>query len=325
MQECYPLRPILFDPLKFVMGKNNKLGSGSPQKNAFAGHRGITGDKEKSTFSVFTFSGAILCALALSLFYTLIQNVHCPGWPRDNYHGIHDVRNGRRWRNLSACIPSHVKAFRKLHLTEDGQMVFHPRECSGRDTDVSPEIQKIYKDVERSFSGKYTNVLTEREKKRGIKNVMLFRDHNSQDMTDEELSEKINKLKGPVDTMTMLCVLNYVHNHEKEKYIRMMEDMQEACGVLADSYNVPWEYEAEKFKYVHDKMMKMLMKREKFEMKNIKAFATDEPICARWEFQRYLELKRRSWADFTRRMKRQGTNRLQHSFRRTKHMDICWM
>ncbi|GAB65933.1 phist protein [Plasmodium cynomolgi strain B] len=299
MQDCYPLKPILFYPLTFLIGKNNKIWKESPKKNSLLGKRKITSDEEKKkTFSVFTFSDTVLCAMYIAL---------------DGQEAV--MTKSEIYR----------MGFRRPHLTEDGELAFHPKKGSSRDTDLSPAIQKIYKDMERCFSKKYTNLLTERDKKRWIKNVMLFRNYNSQDMTDEELSERIDKLKGPVDTKTMIFVWNYVHDHEKKKYILMVEGMRETCRRLADYYNVPWEYETEKFRYVHDKMIKMLMKRENFEIKNIKDFATDEPICARWEFQRYLKLKRRSWADFTRRMERKWTKKLQHSFRSGKYMGMYWM
>ncbi|VUZ94996.1 Plasmodium exported protein (PHIST), unknown function [Plasmodium vivax] len=322
MQDCYPLKPILFYPLTFLIRKD------SPKKNSLSGERKIAKDEEKrKTFSVFTFSDTVLCALVLSLFYALIQNVHCPGWPSESHHEVGSLSNGRRWRNMSGRIPSHVKGFRRPHLMEDGEMVFQSKRGRSRgrerDTDLSPEIPKIYKDVERSFSKRYTKVLTEKEKKRWIKNVMLFKNQNSLEMTYEELSDRIDNLKGPVDTKTMLFVWNYVHDHEKQKYIHMVEGMRDTCRRLADYYNVPWEYETEKFRYVHDKMIKMLMKREEFEIKNIKKFATDGPICARWEFQRYLKLKRRSWADFTQRMERKWTKKLQHSFRSHIFLGIC--
>ncbi|ANQ07389.1 Uncharacterized protein PCOAH_00015460 [Plasmodium coatneyi] len=324
MKDCYQLKPKLFYPGKFLIRNNNKLREDTLRKNSLSEQREITGCEEKrGTLWVFTFSDAFLWALALSLFYTLIQNVHCPEWPRVSYDGVRNLSNGRKWRNLSEGIPSHVKGFRRPHLSEDGEIVFEAKKGSGKDKDLSPEIRKIYDKIERGFPKEYSNMLTERDKRRCVENVMLFKNNNSEEMTDEELNERIGKLKGPVDTGTMLYVWNYVYDHERKKYIRMVEDMREACRILADYYNVPWECEMKKYSYAHDKMIKMLLKRENFEIKNIKEFATDEPICARWEFQRYLKLKQRSWADFTERMGRKWTNKLEHSFRKVKCVDIC--
>ncbi|CAA9987639.1 Plasmodium exported protein, unknown function [Plasmodium knowlesi strain H] len=326
MQDCRLLKPIQFYPLKFLIGKSNKLRKDSIIRNSLSGQGKITDNGEKrGTFSVSTFFNTVLWVFVLSLFYILIQNVHCPGWPGHSYGKFTSLWNGRRWRNLSGRIPSHVKGFRRLYLTEEGEKVIQEKKCSVKDKDLSSQIRRMYENIEINFPEKYKHMLTEREKKRCVENVMLFKNDNSQEMTDEELNERIGKLKGPVDSATMLYVWHYVYDHERKKCTYMVEDMRRVCRVLAEYYNVPWEYEIEKYKYVLDKMTKMLLKREKFEIKNIKMFATDEPICARWEFQRYLKLKQRSWADFTHHMWRKCTKKLEHSFRNYKNMETFWM
>ncbi|EUD67837.1 hypothetical protein C922_02026 [Plasmodium inui San Antonio 1] len=280
-------------------------------------------ERKPSGFSPF--SDIVFCALALSCLYALIQNVHSPGEPSHNHQKVLNLPNDRSCRSLSGRIRSDVKELRIPYLTEDEEEPLYADGHSGVDTDRSLLIPEIYNDMKGSFWKKYDKVLTEKEKTTRIKNVMLFKNQDSQKTTDEELYEKIDQLKGPVDAATMIFVWNYFHDHERNKYIWMLEDVRETCIALADNYCVPPEYAHNQFRYVHDKMIKMLLIREKFEMKNIKQFASDAILCARWEFQRYLKYKRASWAYFTQSMERKSTEVLQECFCSFDNMNTSQM
>ncbi|GAW80425.1 Phist protein [Plasmodium gonderi] len=276
-----------------------------------------TSEKKGKVFSTFLRYNVVFCVLVLSLFYSLIQNVqNCMRKSKTEWN-IANFGNCTRSRKLSGPIPSHVRGFRRPTFTEDGEMVFQTQN-NVKHFDMDPLMKKIYDETAKAFSPHSMNLLDEADKNRCVNNILLFIDkdnNSSEEMTDEELTEKIEKLKGPVDSSTILFIWSCVHEHERKKYIKMVHNMKTVCRKLASHYNVPWEYETYRFGYTMNKMLKMLMEKDEQDLKNIKQFATDDVICARWEFQRYLKLKRRSWNDFTTNMRRKWTYKLHNWFK----------
>ncbi|KAI4839589.1 hypothetical protein MKS88_002146 [Plasmodium brasilianum] len=198
-------------------------------------------------------------------------------------------------RKLSGCIPSHIKGFRRPTFSEKGEMTFVCNPKRNKQA-CSNSREEEYEEKESEFLDHYLKKLDSVERERSKKNEMLF-PYISTDstamITENEFNTRIANLKGPVDSKIMILVWNYVIEYERRKYINMVDDIITMCKLLAEFYNVPSNYESSIKQHVRNKMMKALMKKEEFDYKNIKDFARDDDgICARWEFQRYVQLKR---------------------------------
>ncbi|SBT55871.1 Plasmodium exported protein (PHIST), unknown function [Plasmodium ovale wallikeri] len=245
--------------------------------------------------------------------YLLLQTIYT--FTSDHY-GSELLLRERFSRSLSGRIPSNVRGFRGLIYDEDREMVYTLNRENRRPA-YYRQIDRRDENLKNAYLHSYLTAMSKSERERCKKNEKLFPcrgDEVFEVLTDDELNERIKNLKGPLHSRTMHHVWNYVLHHEKRKFLRMLEYVKSACKSFADYYDIPPSYEKIKWEYVEGKMLKELRKKEVYDFENIKDFASDV-ICARWEFQRYLTLKRRSWKKFTEDMEEKWTKKLLRWFK----------
>ncbi|KAI4838020.1 hypothetical protein MKS88_003442 [Plasmodium brasilianum] len=183
---------------------------------------------------------------------------------------------------------------------------------------TSKKLSKKINEMENTFIKDYLSKKNIGNHETFKKNENLFKCSNlkkCEDVTDEELNEKINNLKGPVDPKTMYLVWNFVYDHEKKKYIRMQGDTLKYCKSLASDYKIPINYEKKTWKNINIKMTEAFLKKGHSDFKNIKTFA-GEDLCARWEFQRYIYMKRKLWTEYREKIKEKCINKLNNTFKK---------
>ncbi|SBT76212.1 Plasmodium exported protein (PHIST), unknown function [Plasmodium ovale] len=258
---------------------------------------------EKQTMERPIFFKSLFRALVLSLFYLLLQNISSSK-TNENLLFYSNIRNSR-------ILYNDILSFAKWSKVHDIEGI------KGKNI-PSREVNNIHSDMVNNNKKESKNMFVSNKSQETYKkNEMLFTCKDSNgcgEISDYELNEKINNLKGPVDSKTMYLVWDYVSNHEKKKYVLMQEEMLNYCKLLAKHYNIPDKLEKEKWQYVNNKMTKALLKKERFDLKNIKEFAKEE-LCARWEFQRYINLKRRSWNELREHTKEKWANQLNNWFK----------
>ncbi|EDL42365.1 phist protein (Pf-fam-b) [Plasmodium vivax India VII] len=300
----------------FLLSIISSLGNITKGKSSFKKSFKEKEIKLKSNkFATYIFFKSVFSVLVLTLYYLLLQNINTS--TGNIYSNSH--LNNRHSRILYQDIPSFLKGS-KVNIAFEGQKK-NPFSFKHDDNNSSSgNVDKQNDDLKKNFSN--DNQLKNNTGKPGEynKNEIMFSCANTgkcEEITEEELNDKLNNIKGAVNTKTMHLVWKYVHNHERVNFIRMQQETQNYCKLLAKHYNIPKEFETKKCKHVDDKITNALLKKERFDLKNIKEFAKED-ICARWEFLRYINLKRRSWKELRESTKEKWANYINDLFKNYK-------
>ncbi|GAW80083.1 Phist protein [Plasmodium gonderi] len=262
------------------------------------------------------FSKSFFSALVLSLLYLLLQNINT--CTENTYSQTH-LKN-RHSRILFEDIKLHLKKLRGNNSIEVGNNGF-PHKHNNNKFGSSENVDDKSKDL-KNKAVTYNNLKNDAGKQAIYnKNEIIFScidTDNCEEVTEDELNDKLDNIKGPVNGKTMHIVWKYVHKHVRLSFIRMQKETMNYCHLLAKNYNIPKEYEMKKCKYVDDKITNALLKKDNFDLKNIKDFAKED-FCARWEFLRYINLKRKSWGELRESTKEKWANYINNSFKNYKH------
>ncbi|ANQ07187.1 Uncharacterized protein PCOAH_00013220 [Plasmodium coatneyi] len=263
-------------------------------------------------FATYIFFKSVFIALVLSLYYLFLQNIKTSTGNKYS----HSHLNNRHSRILYQDISSFLKGSRANNAIEKQKKNPFPFKHNENNNSLG-NVDKQNEDLKKKISN--DNQLKTNTGKPGEynKNEIMFscaNIGNCEEVTEDELSDKLNNIKGAVNGKTMHLVWKYVNNHEKVNFIRMQQEIQNYCDMSAKHYNIPKEFETKKCKHVDDKITNALLKKERFDLKNIKEFAKED-LCARWEFLRYIKLKRRSWKELRESSKEKWTNYINDVFK----------
>ncbi|EUD64268.1 hypothetical protein C922_05355 [Plasmodium inui San Antonio 1] len=265
--------------------------------------------------SICIFFKSVFSALLLSLYYLLLQNINtCTG---NKYS--HSHVNNRHPRILYPDISSLLKGSRVNNPIEEQKKNLFPFKHDDNNS-FSGNVDKQNEHLQKKLSKDNQLKNHTGKQEQYNKNEIMFscvNTGNCEEVTEDELNDKLNNIKGAVNTKTMNLVWKYVHNHERVKFTRMQKEMQNYCKLLAKHYHIPTEFEPKRCKHVDDKIRNLLLKKDRFDLKNIKDFAKED-FCARWEFLRYINLKRRSWKELRESTKEKWANYINDQFKNYK-------
>ncbi|KJP84858.1 hypothetical protein AK88_05513 [Plasmodium fragile] len=270
---------------------------------------------KSNKFATYIFFKSVFIALVLSLYCLLLQNINTSTGPKY----AHSYLNNRHSRILYPDNPPFLKAFRANNAIQGQKknpFLLNHNDNNSSSGNVDNQNEDLKKKIPKDNQLK-TNTGKQEEYN---KNEIMFRCvniGNCDDVTEDELNDKLNNIKGAVNSRTMHLVWKYVQNHEKVNFIRMQQEIQNYCKLSAKYYNIPEEFDTKKCKHVDDKITNALQKRERFDLKNINEFAKED-ICARWEFLRYIKLKRRSWKELRESTQQKWANYINDVFKNYK-------
>ncbi|CAA9987285.1 Plasmodium exported protein, unknown function [Plasmodium knowlesi strain H] len=272
-------------------------------------------------FTAHIFFKSVFIALVLSLYYLFLQNIKT--FTENKYS--HSHLNNRHSRILYQEISPFLKGSRAPNAIEKQKKNPFPYKHNDNNSSFG-NLDKQNEDLKKKISNDNQLKTKTGKQEEYNKNDIMFscaNIGNCEDVTEDELSDKLNNIKGAVNGKTMNLVWKYVNYHENVNSARMRQEIQNYCKLVAEHYNIPEEFESKKCKYVDDKITNKLLRKERFDFKNIEDFAKED-ICARWEFLRYIKLKRRSWKEVRESSKEKWENYINDVFKNYKaKKSIC--
>ncbi|EUD65860.1 hypothetical protein C922_03843 [Plasmodium inui San Antonio 1] len=239
------------------------------------------------------------------------QNMKYPKTTSGRYYLIRKITRGRLSRIMLAAIPSPTGSLTQTSLSQAAEATVTYEPDEGGEATVTSEIERVYQRIHGTFEGKYGNVLTEKERKKQMKNISLFKDMNKSEMTDKDLWDKINSLKGPISSPTIIYVWEFFHIHERRKYIALVKELEDTYKIKSEHFSQRWKKNEPFVRAVLDKLMASLLRIDESEMDNIQEFSSAGFLYSRWEFLRYLGFKRKEWARVRKLLKEKGTRELE--------------
>ncbi|SOV75454.1 Plasmodium exported protein (PHISTc), unknown function [Plasmodium sp. gorilla clade G3] len=150
------------------------------------------------------------------------------------------------------------------------------------------------------------------------KEVLPFGVSNSEledNLTEEELNERIRRLDLTVSVKDMFILWNHILAHERKKYTKMQEYLMYYSQYLEKTYQVPTGFRKKYWWRVHYMLTEEVVKRERTDNLDFHQFLR-KGCCEKREFLYFINSKRKGWADLTETMKNIWMERLTYKMRK---------
>ncbi|GAB65356.1 phist protein [Plasmodium cynomolgi strain B] len=119
----------------------------------------------------------------------------------------------------------------------------------------------------------------------------------TENMTNEEIIERINNLDDPVPFRDMFIVYNSFHENERKKFNKMQKFLFEN---VAKKEHLKEDYKKDAWAYISSYMTQQLLRKDFVDFNSL--YKLDEEECSVEEYVNFIRKKKASWNIFFRHM-----------------------
>ncbi|GAW79022.1 Phist protein [Plasmodium gonderi] len=123
-----------------------------------------------------------------------------------------------------------------------------------------------------------------------------------EEMTEEQLNNKIKSLRQNATVKEMFVLFNQVLAHERRKFVKMQEYIMQYSQYLQKTLLLPTPIRMKYWWRAHYNMTDELIKKERSDFQDFYAFV-NRGQCQRWDFLYFVNAKRKSWDELRDLMK----------------------
>ncbi|SBT32593.1 Plasmodium exported protein (PHIST), unknown function [Plasmodium ovale wallikeri] len=114
-------------------------------------------------------------------------------------------------------------------------------------------------------------------------------------ISEEELENRLNNLSTHVNSKEMFILWNYVNDHERKKFMKMIENLKKYCENLANTYDIPYKVKNKEWMKAYRNITRLYLRNEKRFRRNFYYFLK-RGTCERGRFVNVINRVRSAWS-----------------------------